>query len=526
VAEEDPHAGAVPSRPTNVAPRPLDGLGRLVGATLTGGSVAISGVTSSSDQVEPGDLFAALPGAIDHGARYAPRAVAAGAVAVLTDPVGVRALNEQGLGLTPLLVVGRPRAVLGVLADDVYGHPSHRIPVFGVTGTSGKTTTTFLVRAGLEAAGYLSGLIGTVGVFLGDEVVKTPFTTPEAPQLQAVLAVMAEQGSAFVGMEVSSHALRMGRVDGVEFAVGAFTNLSQDHLDFHTDMEDYFAAKSLLFDGRARHEIVVVDDDWGRRLIRPGTVTVSRTGAGDWTAHGIAVLADGATRFTVRGPVGEFEAGCRIPGEYNVTNALLAFAILAELGIDVPALAPAIAAAQVRGRMERVDGDQPFLTVVDYSHKPAGVAGALRALRPLTTGRLIIVLGCGGDRDRGKRPVMGEVATREADVVIVTDDNPRSENPAEIRAAMLAGARTVPPSEAAVIIEEGDRRLAILRAITLAQPGDTVLVAGKGHETGQQVGDDMLPFDDVSVVRETLKSRGFDPATPVGRQVGQDVNGT
>jgi UDP-N-acetylmuramoyl-L-alanyl-D-glutamate--2,6-diaminopimelate ligase len=302
----------------------------------------------------------------------------------------------------------------------------------------------------------------------------------------------------------------MGRVDGVEFEVGAFTNLSQDHLDFHSDMEDYFAAKALLFDGRARREIVVVDDGWGDRLVRPGTVTVATGGlSATWTAEAIEVLADGATRFVVSGPSGRFTAGCRIPGKYNVANTLLAFAILAELGVDAARSAPALAQAQVRGRMERVDGDQPFLAVVDYSHKPAGVRGALQALRPLTSGKLIIVLGCGGDRDRGKRAVMGDVAAREADVLIVTDDNPRSEDPAAIRAAMLAGARSVPGGQAADIFEQGDRRAAIEEAIRRAGPGDTVLVAGKGHETGQQVGKDMLPFDDVTVVCQALEAQGF-----------------
>jgi UDP-N-acetylmuramoyl-L-alanyl-D-glutamate--2,6-diaminopimelate ligase len=381
--------------------------------------------------------------------------------------------------------------------------------VLGVTGTSGKTTTTFLLRAGLRAAGMASGLIGTVGVFIGDEVIKTPFTTPEAPGLQALLAVMRERGMGCVGMEVSSHALRMGRVEGVEFAVGAFSNLSQDHLDFHSGMEDYFAAKSLLFDGRARREVVVIEDEWGRRLVGRDTVTVSATDAGDWTAKDVRTLPDGSTKFAVASPLGMFQAGCRIPGRYNVANTLLAFAILAEAGVDVPAIAGAVSTAQVRGRMERVDGDQEFLAVVDYSHKPAGVAGAIEALRPLTAGALIIVLGCGGDRDRGKRPIMGEVATRGADVLVVTDDNPRSEDPGVIRAAILDGARSVPAGSAARIVEQGDRRAAIGTAIAMARPGDTVLIAGKGHETGQEIGGTMLPFDDVTVAREALVTRGF-----------------
>jgi UDP-N-acetylmuramoyl-L-alanyl-D-glutamate--2,6-diaminopimelate ligase len=320
----------------------------------------------------------------------------------------------------------------------------------------------------------------------------------------------------------------MGRVDGTEFAVGAFTNLSQDHLDFHADMQDYFDAKALLFDGRAHREVVVIDDEWGRRLVGQGTVTVSTVGDGNgaWRAKQIEQLGDGSTRFQVHGPLGTFSSGCRIPGRYNVTNALLALAILAEAGVDARGVEPAVAAAQVRGRMERVDGDQGFLAVVDYSHKPAGVSGALQALRPLTAGRLIIVLGSGGDRDRGKRPVMGEVAARGADVLIVTDDNPRSEDPAEIRAAMLAGARSVPADEAGTIIEEGDRRAAISRAIALAGPSDTVLVAGKGHETGQEIAGAMLPFDDVAVVRQALMAVGFHPSQERPSTGDSDVSTT
>lgn len=506
-------SGGVESPPLRPRSLPPTDLGRLAELTGTPGPTGqVTGITANSADVQAGDLFAALPGASVHGIRFLDQIVEGGARAVLTDPAGADVLA----GRLPALVVPDPRAVLGRLAAEVYGNPSRRLPVLGVTGTSGKTTTSFLVRAGLIAAGVRTGVIGTVGVFLDQDSLKLPFTTPEAPQLQALLAVMLERGIQTVAMEVSSHALRLGRVDGTEFAVGAFTNLSQDHLDFHTDMEDYFAAKRLLFDGRARREVVVIDDDWGRRLITPDTITVASAGdAAHWQARDIVTHADGSTSFRVSSPESTFPAGCRIPGRYNVANTVLACAMLAQVGIDVPAVAPALARAQVRGRMERVDGDQPFLAVVDYSHKPAGVAGGLEALRPLTPGRLIIVLGCGGNRDRGKRPIMGEVAARGADVLIVTDDNPRDEDPAEIRAAMLAGARAVPAAQSARIIEEGDRRRAIETAIELAAPGDTVLVAGKGHETGQEVAGTMLAFDDVTVLRQALSARGFDPA-PAG----------
>ncbi|MCW2541325.1 MAG: murE [Frankiales bacterium] len=508
----------LPIRPHRVKPVALSRLAAVaahIGARLIGVDRTVTGVSVASSLINPGDLFAALPGSAGHGAAHLDEAVSRGAVAVLTDRAGLDLLAvDRASGSAtdlPAVLVEDPRAVLGAISAEVYDHPSHRLNVIGITGTSGKTTTSFLVRAGLRAAGRATGLIGTVGVYVGDRSVKTPFTTPEAPQLQALLAVMADDGVAEVAMEVSSHALRMGRVGGIDFGVAAFTNLSQDHLDFHHDMADYFEAKAILFDGRARRELIVIDDEWGLRLAkrcRPGRVTVSTTGPADWSVRDVRTLPGGSTTFTVQSPAGEFEAGCAIPGRYNVTNTLLALAILHHVGIEPTTVAAAVADAGVRGRMERVLAGQEFLAVVDYSHKPAGVAGALQALRPLTAGRLIIVLGCGGDRDRAKRPMMGEVAAREADVLIVTDDNPRSEQAADIRAAMLAGVTAVPIADRAEVFEIGDRRAAIERAVTLAGPGDTVLVAGKGHESGQEVAGVMLPFDDVEVVRESIGATG------------------
>jgi UDP-N-acetylmuramoyl-L-alanyl-D-glutamate--2,6-diaminopimelate ligase len=261
-----------------------------------------------------------------------------------------------------------------------------------------------------------------------------------------------------------------------------------------------------LFDGRARTEIVVVDDDWGRRLVRPTTITVSAAGGeASWTAHDIDADTTGRLRFVVDGPGGRLSAGCAVPGRYNVTNVLLALAILHEAGVPAEVAASAIATATVPGRMERVDAGQSFLAVVDYSHKPAAVAGALAALRPLTRGRLIIVLGCGGDRDRAKRPVMGEIAASEADLLIVTDDNPRSEDPAAIRRAMLGGAETVPAAQRGEVREVGDRAEAIAAAVRAAGDGDTVLIAGKGHEPGQEIAGVVYPFDDRVVLRTALE---------------------
>ncbi|MEP6852834.1 MAG: UDP-N-acetylmuramoyl-L-alanyl-D-glutamate--2,6-diaminopimelate ligase [bacterium] len=475
------------------------------------GAPAVTGVSAASSDVEPGDLFAALPGGRVHGARFAAAARDRGAVALLTDPAGAALARADDVDL-PTLAVAYPRAVLGEVSAEVFGRPSRRLAVVGITGTSGKTTTTFLVRAGLAAVGRPAGIIGTVGAFAGDEPLVAGLTTPEAPRTQALLAVMAERGMAAAVMEVSSHALALHRADGIEFAVGAFTNLSQDHLDFHRDMDDYFEAKARLFDGRARRAVVVVDDERGRALaarLGADAVTVSTRsarGAATWTADAIRTAAEGTTSFTAHGPHGPVDAGCAIPGRYNVANVLLALAVLSELGVDLATAGHAVAQAQVPGRMERVDAGQGLLAVVDYSHKPAAVTGALRALRPLTSGRLTIVLGCGGDRDREKRPLMGAAAARGADRLIVTDDNPRSEDPASIRAAMLTGARSVPTGERGEILEVGDRAEAIATAVAGARAGDTVLVAGKGHETGQEIAGRVLAFDDRRVLADALRA--------------------
>ena len=492
-------------RPAGVVPVSLGSLAaRAGGGSLVRGSdVSVVGVTMASTEVRPGDLFAGAPGRVAHGATFAARAVESGAIAVLTDEAGLASVPSG----VPVLVVPDVRAAIGPVAAEVYGDPSGELDVLGITGTSGKTTTTFFVRAGLQAAGRTTALIGTVATLIGDDSIKTGFTTPEAPQLQQLLAVMRERGATHVAMEVSSHALAMGRVGGTEFAIGAFTNLSEDHLDFHADMDDYFTAKAMLFDGRSHDAVIVVDDEWGRRMARRAgeCVTVATTSAdATWRASDIAELPDGTTRFRVRGPQVDIMTGCAVPGRYNVANALLALAILHENAVPVEIAAPAVAVATVPGRMERVDAGQDFLAVVDYSHKPAAVDGALRALRPLTRGRLIIVLGCGGDRDRGKRPHMGDIAARGADLLIVTDDNPRSEDPAAIRAAMLAGAREVPAAERGEIREVGDRREAIAAAVTSAQAGDTVLIAGKGHEPGQEIAGTVHPFDDRDVLRDAL----------------------
>ncbi|SNR35603.1 UDP-N-acetylmuramoylalanyl-D-glutamate--2,6-diaminopimelate ligase [Haloechinothrix alba] len=503
----------MPVRPSHTEPVPLTTLvaradGRLI-PDSGGTETAVTGATLRAHQVRPGDLYAALPGAHAHGADFAAEAIAAGAAAILTDQDGADRETVRDCDL-PVVLHDDPRAVLGDMAAWIYGEPSLQLSVLGITGTSGKTTSVYLVESGLRAAGLRTGLIGTVETRVAGERLTSAFTTPEAPDLQALFGVMLEHGVTHVPMEVSSHALSLGRVRGTRFTVGAFTNLSQDHLDFHRDMEEYFDAKAILFDGRATTEIVVVDSAWGQALVRPHTITVGvdpATGAA-WTAELRATSSTGAQSVVLYGPAGQrISTTLNLPGEFNVTNALLAAAVLDSVGVAQEHIATGLAEAQVPGRMERVDEGQDFTAVVDYAHKPAAVALSLDALRAQTPGRVITVLGCGGDRDVTKRPMMGESAVRRSDVLIVTDDNPRSEDAAAIRSAMLTGARMVGPSQGGEVVEIGDRREAIGHAVAIASPGDVVFVAGKGHESGQEVGGVVHPFSDREELAAALRRR-------------------
>jgi UDP-N-acetylmuramoyl-L-alanyl-D-glutamate--2,6-diaminopimelate ligase len=511
-------AGSVPRPPGN-RPLPLAELADLVGVPVGGpaGGTQVRGVTLASAEVRPGDLYAALPGARTHGIQYVQDAVSRGAVAVLTDRAGLLEAAATGL---PVYVVDDPRAVLGQVADRVYGEPSRRLTVLGITGTNGKTTTAYLVEAGLAAAGLGTGLIGTVetrtrGRDAAGQPTVTAFpsvrTTPEAPALHAMLATMAESGVSAVVMEVSSHALVMGRVGGIGFTAAGFTNLGRDHLDFHSDLEEYFQAKAMLFDGRAERELVTVDDEAGRRLaaLRPDATTVAISRSADWTATDVGAAPGGGSTFTLHGPDGATWPGrVRLPGRFNVANAVLAVALLDAVGVPVVTALAGLAETVVPGRMEPVEAGQPFVAVVDYAHTPDAVATALAALGEATSGRLITVLGCGGDRDPGKRAAMGAAAAAGSDVLVVTDDNPRSEDPAVIRAAMLAGVADVPADRRAEVLEVAGRRNALAAAVALATPGDTLLVAGKGHETGQEVAGTVHPFDDRTVLREVLAGMG------------------
>jgi UDP-N-acetylmuramoyl-L-alanyl-D-glutamate--2,6-diaminopimelate ligase len=463
----------------------------------------VTGMSLDSRRVRAGDLYAAIPGAQVHGIAHLPAALAAGAAAVLTDERGASDVPAD----VPVIVVPRPRAVLGTVAAEIYGRPAESLRMIGITGTQGKTTTTRLLESGLTGSGVPAAVIGTVGTrVLGTEVASA-LTTPEAPDLHGLLAMMVERGVEACAMEVSSHALVQGRVDGLVFDVAVFLNLGRDHLDFHRDMEDYFEAKASLFTpARARSGLVDIDGEWGRRLQeRAGIPVRTLSAAGndaDWRAFDIDLGPTGS-RFHITGPDDtEVDAGCPIAGAFNVANTLAAVAAASSAGYDAAAVATSIAGSEgVPGRLERIDEGQDFEVVVDFAHKPDAIEAALATLRSLTDGRLIVVLGAGGDRDAGKRPLMGRIAAGGADVLVVTDDNPRSEDPAGIRAAILAGTGDAD----ATVLEIGDRRAAIAEAVSLARAGDVVLVAGKGHETGQEIAGVVHPFDDREVVREVLR---------------------
>ncbi|MFJ9419531.1 UDP-N-acetylmuramoyl-L-alanyl-D-glutamate--2,6-diaminopimelate ligase [Streptomyces sp. NPDC101227] len=505
-------------RPEQVRPTPLAELAAQLGTPAPAGAadVQVTGITHDSRAVRPGDVYAALPGARLHGADFVAQAADLGAAAILTDPSGAARAAETGL---PVLAVENPRSRMGALAVSIYGAPGKDLLQIGITGTSGKTTTAYLIEGGLRAAaakkadGGRTGLIGTVETRIGDERLKSERTTPEATDLQALFAVMRERGVKAVAMEVSSHALVLGRVDGCVFDVAIFNNLSPEHMEFHSGMEDYFQAKAELFTkARSRAGVVNLDDEYGKRLAEGESevpvTTFSAEGHpdADWRAADVEVGTLGST-FTVHGPQGQtLRAASPIPGPFNVANALAAITSLIVAGIDPQTAADGVAAVPgVPGRLERVDAGQPYLAVVDYAHKTDAVESVLRALRKVTDGKLHAVLGCGGDRDPHKRVPMGAAVARLADTAVLTSDNPRTEDPLAILATMLQGAAEVPIHERGTVLVEEERAAAIAAAVARAEPGDTVIVAGKGHEQGQDIAGVVRPFDDRQVLRQAIE---------------------
>ncbi|HEY4897771.1 MAG TPA: UDP-N-acetylmuramoyl-L-alanyl-D-glutamate--2,6-diaminopimelate ligase [Solirubrobacteraceae bacterium] len=495
----------------------LDELTRgLAGVAPAGATeaVEITGLAYDSRAVAPGSLFFCVSGFRSDGHDHAAEAVARGAAALVVE----RSLD---LGV-PEVAVASARAAMAPLAARFYRHPSEELRLVGVTGTNGKTTTAYLIRALLEAGGVRSGLLGTVKSVIGGEDREVQRTTPEAIDLQADLRAMLDAGDGACAMEVSSHALELGRADAVSFAAAVFTNLTQDHLDFHPTMEDYFTAKRRLF--MPDHgdppgvSVVNVADPWGRRLAEevPGALTFGVEEPADYGARDLLCGFDGC-RFTLSTPAGEREVTLPMPGRFNVANAVGALAVVHALGGDLDVLLGALEeGVRVPGRFEPVDAGQDFAVIVDYAHTPDSLENVLRAGGELVgeaSGRVICVFGAGGDRDRGKRPLMGEIAARLADRVIVTSDNPRSEEPEAIIAEIMAGAggegapgerpRGGAPDVSAIT----DRRAAIGEAIASGRTGDIIVIAGKGHEQGQEFADaHKLPFDDATVARGALEA--------------------
>jgi UDP-N-acetylmuramoyl-L-alanyl-D-glutamate--2,6-diaminopimelate ligase len=509
------------------------GLAELLGDRAALSDSVVSGITMDSRLVRPGDLYVALSGAHHHGAEFARQAAEAGAVAILTDSAG--SLIAQGLPL-PVVVVDHPRQAMAGAAATIYGRPADALTMCAVTGTNGKTTTTFLLDAALRADNVSTGLVGTVGFRLNGvalDCVPTTVTTPESTDLQALLAFLVEEGAETVVMEVSSHALVLGRTEAITFDVAAFTNLGRDHLDFHADIESYFEAKASLFSPeRTKHAVINVDDPRGRELVhRIGRnsdirlTTVSLDSDASCRALSYEVQPDGKTvvRADIRGRTLDFSLN--LPGDFNIRNALTALAMVDAIGGDLDRAAIGVGQAEVAGRMQRVElGEGAPLVYVDFAHTPQAIAAALQAVG---NRRRIVVLGCGGDRDPQKREPMGESAARNADVVVATDDNPRSEDPSTIRAQLITGAlaavrRDVLGTE---VIDGGDRRSAIRLALQLAGPGDVVAILGKGHELGQEVAGAVLPFSDPVVTAEEWAGLHPDPGPRHSQQHGPGRQG-
>lgn len=484
-----------------MAPRPnvkgtsLVELAELVGAS-TSHDLSVTGISHNSSEVVPGDLYVALPGANHHGIEFLSEAVANGARAVATDAAGLAAAHDFDI---PVIELANARRQMATLAREIYGRPDSKLSIVGVTGTNGKTTTTHMLRTIFAETGHSVGVIGTLGTYLNDDHIPGARTTPESTDLYALFALMVQRGVTHVFMEVSSHALVLDRVAEVSFDAAVFTNLTQDHLDFHGSMENYFQAKASLFRaGVARHAVICIDDEWGVRLstsLSIPTLTVGKQGS--WKIGTTETTQYGLTKCAVSTPKGNLNLVLNMFGSFNVTNATLAIATADLLGVDSSNAALALGKlAAIPGRFEIVKHSAAGTAVVDYAHTPDAVATVLNVIKESNPSKIITVIGCGGDRDASKRPLMGEAAAKLSDLVIVTDDNPRSEIPADIRSAVVGG--TV--GGKAEVVEIADRREAIRFALSQASDGDVIAVLGKGHESGQEINGEILPFDDREVI--------------------------
>lgn len=468
--------------------------------------VEVGSLAYDSRQVEPGALFIALKGLKATGADFAADALARGAVAVVADQA------DAATGPSPWMDVTDARAAMAALAAEFYSHPSRAMSVVGITGTNGKTTTAYLLRSVFEAAGKKCGLLGTVGYSVGDQELPAERTTPEAPDVQRMFRRMVDSGCRACVMEVSSHALSLRRVDGTRFSAGVFTNLTRDHLDYHGDMESYFSAKKRLFEmlGPEAPGVINVDDPRGELMQKTASrsVTYAITKPADVTSGPLSMTFDGL-EFDARTPAGPVHVKSRLVGRPNVSNILATVAVATALDLPAAAIERGLASLSgVPGRFEVVSTREDDVTVViDYAHTDDALKNLLETARPLAPRRVITVFGCGGDRDRTKRPLMGAVAARLSDVVVMTSDNPRSEDPARIIDEIKRGVPPVSDRDGATVVAIIDRREAIQFAIGKAQPGDLVLLAGKGHEKSQSIAGRELPFDEVEIAREALERR-------------------
>jgi UDP-N-acetylmuramoyl-L-alanyl-D-glutamate--2,6-diaminopimelate ligase len=473
---------------------------------LRGLDLACTGVTHDSRRAAHGMVFVALRGLKSDGSAFAPEAIAAGAAAIVASVPGPPSIDA------PWFVVDDARLALALLAAEFYEHPSRRMQVVGITGTNGKTTTSYLVSAMFDAAGITTGLMGTVTYRMGSRALAATRTTPEAPELQAMMHDMLYAGCGACVMEVSSHALALRRADGIRFAAGVFTNLTRDHLDFHASMDEYFAAKRRLFELLPADApgVINVDDPRSASLVevcrRPVTYGISKPA--DVSPGPLSFSLEGL-RFEIRAPRGRVRVESRLVGKPNVYNILAAVATAAELGVPLEAIEEGLRQlAGVPGRFEVVSSAGDDVTVVvDYAHTDDALRNLLETARPMASRRLITVFGAGGDRDRTKRPLMGMVATRLSDVVVITSDNPRGEDPLRIIEDVKRGADPETRQGGADVLTEVDRKTAIVRAVQMAAPGDIVLIAGKGHEKYQEIGGRTMAFDDIAVAREALDAR-------------------
>jgi UDP-N-acetylmuramoyl-L-alanyl-D-glutamate--2,6-diaminopimelate ligase len=470
------------------------------GKTLVMQDLQVTGVQYDSRKVRPGNIFVAIPGTAADGHTFIDNAVQNGAMGVVVQDDMARPDSYFLHAGVIKIVVSDSRYALGVLAANYHGHPSRRLQLVGVTGTNGKTTTTHLIKSVLEAAGLKVGLIGTIEYVIGSERLPATHTTPESLELNELLRRMADAGCGAAVMEVSSHALVQRRVDGLAFSAGVFTNLTQDHLDYHGSMEAYFRAKKLLLDGLAgtSHAIINHDDPYGDRIAADTVAPVlsyAVSADADVLARDVKVSIDG-TQFRVEYAGTSVPVRSMLTGRFNVANILAAYATGLAMGVPPEQIVRGVeSVGAVRGRFEQISSPAGWTAVIDYAHTPDALENCLRAIHDILDarqrGRIITVFGCGGNRDAGKRPLMGRIASSMSDVVVVTSDNPRNENPGAIIEQILAG--VVPGAE---VIAEADRRTAIRRGLSLARAGDVVLIAGKGHETSQVVGSTKVHFDD------------------------------